>query len=373
MLKSKYCVYAFAAMLLFSCKNQNDTQTLADKTFTIKGSIDFASTNTLYLHQIIGNNIKKVDSVLLSGKKEFELKGKLPEVGFYRLELKEKGATVFVLNASPIQLLLKGNEELPLFEIKGSPLNDDFEAIVAIQQKYRDKIDSLNQKYILAENLNDATMLSQIEKQYSVVNDESVQALKNAIRLKDKTIVSVYAASSLDPKTNGDFLDSLATALLPSVDNSIIKDFVEGIKKIQNLKIGGLAPDFTGNTPDGRKISLSDFKGKYLMIDFWASWCGPCRMENPNVVKLYEKYKSKNFEILGVSLDDNGEKWKNAIAADGLQWPQISDLKGWESDFATLYSITEIPQTYLLDKEGKIIARNLRGEALEQKLAEIIN
>jgi len=361
------------AVSLWSCTDKSTDKKIGSKVFSIKGTISFSSSSTLYLQQIIGNNIKKVDSVQLKDIKDFELKGKLPEAGFYRLELKEKGATVFALDDSPIQLSIKGGEELPVFEIKGSKLNDDFEAVASVQQKYRNSLDSLNQKYILAENLKDETMLIQIENGYQQANLESISSLKKAIKERDKTIVSVYAASSLDPKTQGDFLDTLATALTSEIDNSIIKGFVDGVKKLRNIRIGGLAPDFTGNTPDGRKLSLSDFKGKYVMIDFWASWCGPCRNENPFVVKLYKKYKVKNFEILGVSLDGNGEKWKNAIKADGLLWPQISDLKGWESDFATLYSITEIPQAYLLDKEGKIVARNLRGNDLEKKLAEILN
>lgn len=135
--------------------------------------------------------------------------------------------------------------------------------------------------------------------------------------------------------------------------------------------VGGEAPDFTQNTPEGEPVSLSDLRGKVVLVDFWASWCGPCRRENPNVVRMYNKYKDKGFEILGVSLDNNKERWMNAIEADGLTWPHISDLKGWSNTAAQKYGVTSIPQTVLLDKDGKIIARNLRGSRLEAKLAEI--
>jgi thiol-disulfide isomerase/thioredoxin len=134
---------------------------------------------------------------------------------------------------------------------------------------------------------------------------------------------------------------------------------------------GGAAPELSGATPEGGTFALSQLRGKYVLIDFWASWCGPCRKENPNVVANYNKYKSKGFEILGVSLDKNAEAWKKAIADDGLTWKHISDLKGWSSDHARLYSVSSIPQTLLLDKEGKIIQRNLRGEQLAAKLKEI--
>jgi thiol-disulfide isomerase/thioredoxin len=134
-----------------------------------------------------------------------------------------------------------------------------------------------------------------------------------------------------------------------------------------------MAPDFTMNDPNDNPISLSSFRGKYVLIDFWASWCGPCRAENPTLVKAYEKYKGEKFEILGVSLDGEGakEKWMKAIKDDGLTWPQISDLKYWKSEVVKLYGIQGIPLNFLIDPDGKIIGRSLRGAALEQKLSEI--
>jgi peroxiredoxin len=143
------------------------------------------------------------------------------------------------------------------------------------------------------------------------------------------------------------------------------------IQAMQRLAEGAEAPDFTQPNPDGKNISLSDFKGQVVMLDFWASWCRPCRMENPNVVKAYNKYHKSGFEILGVSLDKTKDKWVQAIAQDGLTWPHVSDLGGWASKPAGLYGVSSIPATFLLDREGKIMARNLRGPALEDKLKEI--
>ncbi len=134
---------------------------------------------------------------------------------------------------------------------------------------------------------------------------------------------------------------------------------------------GGVAPNFTQNDPQGNPVSLSDFRGKVLLVDFWASWCGPCRKENPNVVRLYQQYKDKGFEVLGVSLDSKQDRWLDAIEKDGLTWTHVSDLKGWQNEVAGMYSVTSIPHTVLLDAEGKILGRNLRGPALEQKLAEV--
>ncbi len=139
--------------------------------------------------------------------------------------------------------------------------------------------------------------------------------------------------------------------------------------------IGATPPDFTQNDPDGKPISLSNFRGKYLLIDFWASWCAPCRAENPNVVKAYAKYHEKGFEILGVSLDNERgrENWLNAIKKDGLAWTQVSDLKYWNNEVARKYGISSIPQNFLLDPTGKIVGKNLRGETLSKKLEEIFN
>ncbi|MEM8584866.1 MAG: TlpA disulfide reductase family protein [Bacteroidota bacterium] len=135
---------------------------------------------------------------------------------------------------------------------------------------------------------------------------------------------------------------------------------------------GFQAPEIEGQSPEGETIKLSDLRGQYVLLDFWASWCGPCRRENPNVVRVYNEYHERGFEILGVSLDNNADRWKAAIEQDGLSWPHISDLGGWRSAHARAYGVTSIPETILLDPEGKIVARGLRGATLEAKLAEIL-
>jgi peroxiredoxin len=150
------------------------------------------------------------------------------------------------------------------------------------------------------------------------------------------------------------------------------KQLTLNISKLKNLSIGAEAPTFVLPDANGKEVNSASFKGKYVLLDFWASWCQPCRQENPNVVQAYAAFKDKGFEILGVSLDENAAKWKSAIADDKLTWTNVSDLKGWESVVTPLFNISSIPNNYLLDKQGKIIAIGLRGPALQAKLQELL-
>jgi peroxiredoxin len=168
-------------------------------------------------------------------------------------------------------------------------------------------------------------------------------------------------------------LDSLYRGLDSSVRASYFgRKIKEVLSYAQATAIGQPAPEFAQNSVDGKPVALSSFKGKYTLVDFWASWCGPCREENPNVVKAYHRYHPKGFAILGVSLDAKKEDWEAAIKKDKLPWTQVSDLKGWQNSAAQLYGVRGIPMNFLLDKEGKIIAKGLRGEDLEQKLAATV-
>ena len=179
----------------------------------------------------------------------------------------------------------------------------------------------------------------------------------------------------LGQKNNENFIPYAETFIstFKEKDPYATADLEKQLERMKSFMVGGEAPDFTQTTPEGKELSLSDLRGKVVLVDFWASWCGPCRRENPNVVKLYNKYHEQGFEILGVSLDKSKDRWLKAIAQDNLTWPHVSDLKGWQNSVAQTYNVSSIPHTILLDAEGKILARNLRGAALEQKLEELFD
>jgi peroxiredoxin len=183
----------------------------------------------------------------------------------------------------------------------------------------------------------------------------------------------VVALQSKNHASFSDFANRFIEKYESSTDAESIQRLKIQLKQSKSFVVGSEAPDFTQKTPEGEDLSLSDLRGKVVLIDFWASWCGPCRKENPHVVKLYEKYKDQGFEILGVSLDKDMKRWTKAIEKDGLEWKHVSDLKGWKNEVAQTYSVRSIPHTVLIDKDGKIIARNLRSKALDKQLKKIFS
>jgi peroxiredoxin len=215
-----------------------------------------------------------------------------------------------------------------------------------------------------------------MQAKYKAVQLEQKNVLKTFITENPNSYLSLLALTSVsgpspDVAEVEPLYESLSDGLKKSEQGRQLKSAIDALKL---TAIGAMAPDFIQNDVNGVPVRLSSFKGKYVLIDFWASWCGPCRQENPNVVRTYNKYKNKNFTILGVSLDrENGKSaWLAAIKNDGLTWTQVSDLKYWNNLAAAVYGVRSIPQNFLIDPTGKIVAKDLRGDDLDNKLAELL-
>lgn len=367
-----YIYISLISLLLISC-NQNPKNIKKPTTYKINIKSDLALNDTFFLKQVVGSNFKIIDSLVVTNLNEFQFEGTLKNAGFYALFAKNTELnSFFALDSEPITLFLGNREMLYVKSYSGTSLNIFFTKVEELNSRFKTITDSLNQLYIMFSNT-DLQSGKQIKDMYDIEFNIFNFNIKKLIRENPKSIVSVYATEFLDKENEISFLDSLAEEfILQQQTSDYILSFIDNTKKLSSNAIGSNAKNFTLDTPDGSKISLSDYKGKYTLIDFWASWCGPCRKENPALVKVYQKYKTKNFDILGVSLDDNLEKWKNAIETDKLEWKHVSDLKGWENQVAMMYNVESIPSSYLLDTEGKIIAKSIRSEELDMLLKKIL-
>lgn len=354
--------------------------------FTITGKIGTLGAPTkIYLAYRLGAN-KVLDSAFVTGG-IFFLSGELLYPTNATLLLDHTGAGTNLTTDSKFDALnlyldkgditITGTDSISTAKISGSPINDDNARLTA-------RLASVNARI---KKLTDESNAAPFAKQNTLEFQNALQAKRKALQTEQEDIVktfvkgnpnsylSLMALSSLGgPSADPAVIEPLYNALSPDLKQTeaakLITNAIAGLKL---TVIGSTAPDFTQPDAGGVPIKLSSFRGKYVLIDFWASWCIPCRLEHPNLARAYNKYRGKKFTILGVSLDPEEKKidWLNAIEFDGLTWPQVSDLKEWNNAAAALYFVRSIPQNYLIDPTGKIIAKNLRGTDLDNKLAEI--
>ena len=372
----KLTFYIILATLISSLSfAQKQTTT---KTFPIKieGEIARFDGKTIFLHHKWEEKDITDSAKINKGKFTFNLKSVDPNMYWFTLsnDINAQPNYIFFADNAPIKVRLLA-DSLPFSSIQaGQSQNDyvDYRLIISnfitIQQKMQTDFNQAVQN-------GDMNTQNAIRTEYQNLNQKYIEGLKSFIRTHPKSAVAGFVIYS-DFNNPNIPLKEVEEAL-GYIDKSVaetkfIKLANKRIDLIRGTTVGYTANNFSQTSTDGKKVSLSDFKGKYVLIDFWASWCRPCRMENPNVVAAYNRFKNKGFTVLGVSMDSNRDPWLAAIQQDNLTWTHVSDLKGWGNEVGKLYGVTGIPQNYLIDKEGKIVAKDLRGPALDEKLAEII-
>jgi peroxiredoxin len=367
-------------LAISSCTDENN------QSFTLKGKLgNWSDPATIYLSYWDDGN-EYLDTTRLS-KGNFSFEGTIGEPAPARLILDYTGegmgqaaqaGHILYLYLENGTVKMKSPDSLQNSQFVNSPINEAHLAYLDfIGGQIQDLAARMNEKVMQAtpEQQNDSAFNAQLNQEYRQLLDERTQKQQQYVRDHHDSYFSVVALSE---SVSSDFDVEEIEPLFLSIDEKYRtsfpgKAFAQRIEAAKTIGIGKKAPGFTQNDPDGNPVSLSDFQGKYVLLDFWASWCGPCRQENPNLVKAYAAYKDKGFEILGVSLDnkDGKEAWVKAIEKDGLTWTQVSDLNSWNNEVARSYGVRAVPQSYLIDPQGVIVAQNLRGEALEAKLKEI--
>lgn len=361
---------AWILLLFAACGGKNSAD---ESGFKITGKLkNPGNLTSLALQELTPSGLVLLDTAAIGPDGSFTMQGKLPEKTFCIVRF-EKGDIALVVDTNArFSLELDGNN-LDAYTISGSKENEELKQLFQLNAASFKAAKVVEERY---SSYTPETMTPQIEEQirlsFDSLQNAHSKALTDLAGSMSNSFAALFATSFLLPDANLDFLSLIDEKLYNKYPNSKytrqLRSKVETMKKTAE---GAQAPDIVLSDPFGKTVSLSQFAGKVVLIDFWASWCAPCRKENPRNVSLYNKYKGKGFEIFGVSLDDNRDAWIEAINKDKLLWTHGSDLQKWNSSLVGIYGIDAIPYTVLVDRNGKIIAKGLRGDALEAKLIEV--
>lgn len=342
----------------------------------ISGNIFNAKSDSVYLAHVIGSKFENLFGTKIDEKGNFELKGEIPAVDYYAVRIGDEAILLFLRDNADIQIYGDGANLMSFVNIINSEESSNmFKFVQESYQWHKTKAD------IIGEIQKDPTYKEEGERKLASEYSKFQGQLKTFIARNRQSPALIVAIPEIDVQKDFSTFESVINQLMSAYGNlPSIKQIADDYQKIKadreannQFAPGKPAPDFEETKPDGSTMKLSDLKGKVVLLDFWASWCGPCRRENPNVVKLYEQYKDKGFTVMSVSLDKDRQRWLDAIEKDNLSWPNhVSDLKYWSSKAAKLYGVTGIPYTVLIDAEGNIVRTKLRGEELAVELERLL-
>ena len=358
----------------------------AQQNYTIQGQVGKLNKPAKAFLRLNSGGNPKIDSVYIKNGK-FEFKGTIPspmeahlriihdDLPFDPAKPAKQDVLPFLIEGTTIKFV--STDSIKNAKISGSPLNAENERVNAMLKPIYDQYDALDAEYkskSLADQ-QDPKYIQTLEDRAAIIQQQTIDAKMDFVSKNPKSYMALMAFNStLPPEFDAVAAEKVFATLDPALQNSILgKEVAARIATVKKTQEGVEAPNFVQPDIDGNPVKLSDYRGKYVLVDFWASWCAPCRRENPNLVKAYARYQKDGFEILGVSMDKAADKakWLKAIQDDGLTWKQVGDLKGWDNEAGVLYEIKAIPMNFLVDPNGKIIAKDLRGEGLDKKLQEL--
>jgi len=336
-------------MLFFNHISARSGETVTDSVLLVNGTAKFSG-STLYLQK----------AMLFAA----------PKNSGFDVE-KAKDRLPVYLEAGNIAVT--GKDILKTASVHGTRLNNDAQAFSELRKQYKEKQAVLFKSYSTIDH-KDSTAMASLNRDAGQYSTDKAKAEEDFFYSHlNSPIALEWLRATINPAQEKTKATEMFSRMSKEVKESFSgKKYAETLAVAQSAEIGSVAPNFTSKTPDGKEVSLNSFRGKYVLLDFWASWCAPCRAENPNVLKAYQKYSNQNFTILACSLDDSRERWMKAIVADALPWTQVSDLASWNSSASKLFGVTAIPANFLIDPNGKIVARDLRGPALDEMLQKII-
>lgn len=367
-------VSALASLIVTSCANKMSEEQ------TVSGTIQNAAGKQVDLIGFVDGEPDTLATQTLNESGQFSMPVNTGRLSFYQLAVEDNGALVLVFDSTESPVIEADLHYInQKYSVTGSEDSERICELFNHSVDYETELDSTMKLMRDAAKSGDNARRLELSVHYNDLRKEYKDYLLSFIDADTTSAANFSVLQRLDPKQDGEYFIKVRNGLAPRMQGNVFFDqLANNVAKIEHemkmnaaIDIGKKAPDIVLPNPDGEEVALSSLRGNYVLIDFWASWCKPCRMENPNVVKLYNKYKDENFEIYGVSLDRNKDKWIKAIAEDNLTWKHVSDLQFWNSAAAKLYNVTSIPFTLLIDPEGNIVEKKLRGKALADKLESI--